>query len=104
MGLQKNSLTGHKLNFTHKFGTSWLANLKTQLSENKTTSENFEQRNFTIESYDFAPKLSYLFSENAQFSVVYQYTNKENLLGERELLKQQKWEFSLHITRLKNFR
>ncbi len=90
VGLQKNSLTGHKLNFTHKFGTSWLANLKTQLSENKTTSENFEQRNFTIESYDFAPKLSYLFSENAQFSVVYQYTNKENLLGERELLKQQK--------------
>jgi hypothetical protein len=90
VGLQKNSLTGHQLNFTHKFGTNWLANLKTQLSENKTTSENFEQRNFAVESYDLAPKLSYLFSENAQFSIVYQYTNKENLLGERELLKQQK--------------
>ncbi len=89
VGLQKNALTGHQLNFTHKFGASWLANFKTQLTENKTTSENFEQRNFTIESYDIAPKLSYLFSENAQFSLLYQYANKENLLGERELLKQQ---------------
>jgi len=90
VGLQKNTLTGHQLNFTHKLGASWLANFKTQISENKTTSENFEQRNFTIENYDVAPKLSYLFSENAQFSLLYQYANKENLLGERELLKQQK--------------
>jgi hypothetical protein len=55
-----------------------------------TTSENFEQRNFRIESYDLAPKISYLFSENAQFSLLYQFTNKENLMGDRELLMQQK--------------
>lgn len=90
VGLQKNALTGHQINFTHKFAENWLTNFKTQLTENKTTSENFEQRNFTIESYDIAPKLSYLFSENAQFSLLYQYTNKENLLGERESLMQQK--------------
>lgn len=90
VGLQENTITSHQLNFTHKFDKSWLANFKTQLAENKTTSENFEQRNFTIESYEVAPKLSYLFSENAQFSLLYQFTNKENLLGERELLEQQK--------------
>jgi hypothetical protein len=90
VGLQRNALTAHQLNFTHKFADNWLANFKTQFSENVTTSENFEQRNFRIESYDLAPKISYLFSENAQFSLLYQYTNKENLLGERELLKQQK--------------
>jgi hypothetical protein len=90
VGLQKNALTGHQLNFTHKFAGNWLGNFKTQVAENKTTSENFEQRNFIIESYEFAPKLSYLFSENAQFSVLYQYVYKENLLGERETLKQQK--------------
>lgn len=89
VGLLKNTLTGHQFNFTHKFKDSWLANLKTQFTENQTSSENFEQRNFTIESYELAPKLSYLFSENAQFSVLYQFTNKENLLGEKELLKQQ---------------
>jgi hypothetical protein len=90
VGLQRNALTAHQLNFTHKFANSWLANFKTQFSENVTTSENFEQRNFRIESYDLAPKISYLFSENAQFSLLYQFTNKENLLGDRELLLQQK--------------
>lgn len=90
VGLQKNALSSHQLNFMHKFENNWLANFKTQFSENVTTSENFEQRNFRIESYDLAPKISYLFSENAQFSLLYQYTNKENLLGNRELLIQQK--------------
>ncbi len=90
VGLQKNALTGHQLNFTHKFADSWLVNFKTQLSENKSLSENFEQRNFTIESYDLAPKLSYLFSENAQFSVLYQFSKKGNILGDREVLDQQK--------------
>lgn len=90
VGLQKNALKGHQLNFTHKFAGSWLANLKSQVTKNKTNSENFEQRNFTIESLDIAPKISYLFSENAQFSVLYELTNKENLIGERESLQQQK--------------
>lgn len=90
VGLQKNALTAHQFNFTHKFANSWLANFKTQFSENVTSSENFEQRNFRIESYNLTPKISYLFSENAQFSILYQYTNKENLLGEREILNQQK--------------
>lgn len=90
VGLQRNALTAHQFNFTHKMVDTWLVNLKAQFSKNVTNSENFEQRNFTIESYDLGPKLSYLFSENAQFSLLYQYANKENLLGERELLKQQK--------------
>ncbi|NCT17132.1 MAG: hypothetical protein GW771_02705 [Flavobacteriia bacterium] len=89
VGLQKSSLLRHQLNFTHKFATNWLANFKTQLGENTTTSENFESRNFTIESYDIAPKISYLVSENAQFSVFYAFTNKENLLGDRDVLDQQ---------------
>lgn len=90
VGLQKNTLTAHQLEFTHKLGNSWLTNFKTQFGENSSASENYEQRNFTIESYGLSPKISYLFSENAQFSLLYQYTNKENLIGERELLKQQK--------------
>lgn len=90
VGLQKNALTAHQINFTHKMAETWLVNLKAQYSENVTTSENFEQRNFTIESYDLGPKISYILSENAQFSLLYQFANKENLLGDRELLKQQK--------------
>ncbi|MBA3986481.1 MAG: hypothetical protein H0X63_07925, partial [Flavobacteriales bacterium] len=89
VGFLKNELLSHQLNFTHKFATSWLANFKTLLGENSTTSENFESRNFTIESYELAPKISYLLSDNAEFSVFYGFTNKQNLLGDREALDQQ---------------
>ncbi len=89
VGLLKNELLSHQLNFTHKFATSWLVNFKTLLGENSTTSENFESRNFIIESYEIAPKISYLFSDNADFSVFYEFTNKQNLLGDRETLDQQ---------------
>ncbi|PKP26072.1 MAG: hypothetical protein CVU03_05190 [Bacteroidetes bacterium HGW-Bacteroidetes-2] len=89
VGLQKNRLLSHQLQFTHKFATSWLGNFKTQVGENAINSENFESRNFTIKSYDLAPKISYLVSENAQFSVFYTFTNKENAIGEKEVLDQQ---------------
>lgn len=89
VGLQKNSLESHQLQFTHKFATSWLANLKSQWSSNETNSENYETRNFLIESYSLVPKISYLFSDNAQFGVAYQQAKKVNLLGLREELNQQ---------------
>lgn len=89
VGLQKNKLLSHQLRFTHKFATNWLADFKTQWTENETNSENFASRNFYIEGYDIAPKLSYLFSENAQFGVSYQFANKKNLLGSLETLDQQ---------------
>ncbi|WP_188438717.1 hypothetical protein [Planktosalinus lacus] len=103
VGLQKNTLQSHQLNFSHKIKQSWLVNFKSHFSENKTSSENFDQRNFTIESYDLAPKISYLFSENAEFSVLYQFTNKENLLGERENLKQQKMGLEFTYNQSENY-
>jgi hypothetical protein len=36
------------------------------------------------------PKVSYLLNQQTRFDVFYEFLNKENLLGERELLNQQK--------------
>lgn len=94
IGFQENKLTNHQLNFNHKFATSWLINALTSFGTEESLSENFANRNFKINEERFQPKLSYLFSENAQFDIFYQYTSKENTIGGLEALSQNNYGFS----------
>ena len=94
IGSQENSLTNHQLNFNHKFSINWLANMLSTFGNNESISENFTNRNFNIEETRFQPKLSYLFNENAQFDVFYQYTSKENTIGSLETLAQNNYGLS----------
>ena len=88
IGFQENKLKSHQLNFNHKFAESWLINLKSSLETNESLSQNFVSRNYNIEEVRFQPKLSYLFNENARFDLFYQYTTKDNTIGNLETLKQ----------------
>jgi len=88
IGFQESKLKSHQLNFNHKFATSWLVNLKSNLDKNESLSENFASRNYIIDEVRFQPKLSYLFNENARFDVFYQYTSKDNTVGNMETLLQ----------------
>ena len=88
IGFQESKLKSHQLNFNHKFAESWLVNLKTSLEENESLSENFASRNFLIDEKRLQPKLSYLLNENARFDVFYQYTSKDNTIGNMETLLQ----------------
>lgn len=90
LGLQENKLESHQLNFNHKFWEVWLLNLKGALGSNESISENFENRNFDLDSYQANPKISYLLNRQTRFDLFYQFLNKENLLGEMETLNQQK--------------
>jgi len=90
LGLQETKLESHQLNFNHKFWEVWLFNMKGALGNNQSISENFENRNFELDSYQFNPKLSYLLNRQTRFDVFYQFLNKENMLGEMESLDQQK--------------
>ena len=94
IGFQENKVTNHQLNFNHKFAANWLANALASFETDESLSENFANRNFNIEEEKFQPKLSYLFSENAQFDVFYQYTSKQNTIGSLESLKQNNYGFS----------
>lgn len=94
IGFQENKLTNHQFNFNHKFATNWLANAQASFGTDESLSENFANRNYLIEEERFQPKLSYLFSENAQFDVFYQYTSKENTIGSLEALSQNNYGFS----------
>jgi hypothetical protein len=94
IGSQENILTNHQLNFNHKFSTNWLANALASFGSDESNSENFANRNFNIDETKFQPKLSYLFSENAQFDVFYQYTSKYNTIGSLESLAQSNYGLS----------
>jgi len=94
IGFQENKLKSHQINFNHKFATSWLANLTTSLNENESLSENFASRNYIIDEVRLQPKLSYLFNENARFDVFYQYTTKDNTVGNMETLMQNNYGLS----------
>lgn len=94
IGFQENKLTNHQLNFNHKFATNWLANGLASFGTDESLSENFANRNFNIDETRFQPKLSYLFSENAQFDLFYQYTSKENTIGSLESLSQNNYGLS----------
>ena len=94
IGFQENRLTNHQLNFNHKFATNWLVNTLASFGANESISENFANRNFNIDEERLQPKLSYLFNENAQFDIFYQYTSKTNTIGSLESLAQNNYGLS----------
>jgi len=91
IGFIENNLKSHQLSFNHKFATNWLINIKSGFDTNESISENFSNKNFNIDEVRFNPKLSYLLNDNTRFDVFYQYTKKDNTIGNLEILKQQKY-------------
>ncbi|QQX78161.1 MULTISPECIES: hypothetical protein [Aequorivita] len=98
VGLQRNNLKSHQFNFNHKFWESWLLNLKGATGSNESLSENFANRNYRLDSYEFNPKISYLLNQQTRFDVFYEFANQDNQLGEMEKLNQQTMGFSFAYT------
>ncbi|MDY8135244.1 hypothetical protein [Aquimarina sp. 2201CG5-10] len=87
-GLQENKLKNHQLNFVHKIANTWLLDIKNELVETESTSENFANRNYLLEGYRVAPKLSYLLSDQVQFSIFYLLNDQDNTMGVESLSQQ----------------
>ncbi len=83
----ENNLELHQLQFEHELADFWLLNLDASTSKNKMNSINFSNRNYTITSNNYYPKISYYYTKNSYFSVFYHYKNKENTIGDFETLK-----------------
>ena len=89
VGLLQNDLNSHQVNFNHKLHENWLLTLQSALGTNESSSENFTTKNFKFDEALVNPKLSYLFNENSRFDLFYQYTTRENTIGNFESLIQQ---------------
>ena len=90
LGLQSSKLESHQLNFTHKFGKNWLLIAKGASGTNQSISENFQARNYALETFEVNPKISYLLNSQTRFDIFYNSTSKENTINGLEELNQQR--------------
>ncbi|MEC3906550.1 hypothetical protein VOI54_05940 [Tamlana sp. 2201CG12-4] len=97
IGFIENSLRSHQLNFNHKITENWLINLLSSFNNNESKSQNFTSKNYNLDETRLNPKLSYLFNDNSSFDIFYQLTNKNNVTGEQETLKQQNYGMSFTL-------
>ena len=91
IGSQENNIRIHQLDYAHKFSKFWLIEMLNKLSKNILDTENFTDRNYVIDAYEIAPKLSFLYNKNHRFSAFYHFKNKENQIQNLETLAQQKF-------------
>ncbi|MGO3183985.1 MAG: hypothetical protein ACTIJ9_14255 [Aequorivita sp.] len=98
VGLQRNELKSHQLNFNHKLQESWLLNFKGATGSSESLSESFANRNYQLDSYELNPKVSYLINRSTRFDVFYEFANQDNQLGNLEGLKKQTLGFSFAYT------
>ena len=87
-GFIENELTSHQLNFNHKFAKSWLFNFSTSFQVTDSNTENFTNRNFSLDQTLINPRLSYFFNDNIRFDVFYQNRFTENTTGVERLNQQ----------------
>ncbi|MEO8235789.1 MAG: hypothetical protein ABI549_10285 [Flavobacterium sp.] len=90
-GEQEAKNTSHQLQYDHLLKKYWLFTLSGKIFATSNTSENYASRNFEIKGNQLGPKISYLFSKNASLDIFYEMQNKENKLGDKESLKQNKF-------------
>lgn len=90
IGSQENNSSSNQLQYAHLLQKSWLFTMDISEYEINSVSDNYTSRNFELNSYSLAPKISYLFSNNKSLSLFCEFKNKENLINDKETLKQQR--------------
>jgi hypothetical protein len=102
-GSQENRNNSHQLQYAHLVQKTWLFGFLGQTITSASASENYGSKNFRIEGYGLAPKVSYIFSRNASWDLFYEYRNKENQVGDLETLDQQRLGTSFSYASEKQF-
>lgn len=102
IGFIENNLKSHQFNVNHKIQESWLITLTSAFDNNESVSENFTSKNYNFDESRFNPKLSYLFGDNSRFDLFYQHASKDNTIGNKETLQQQKYGASFTLTKNEN--
>jgi hypothetical protein len=116
IGSQENASSSHQLQYNHLLQKTWLLGLQGQtINTEAAYNDELEpgpdepnpaaatNRNYTIEGFLLAPKVSYIFSRNASWDLFYEYRNKENRISGRETLDQQRLGTSFSYASQKQF-
>ncbi|NHM05949.1 hypothetical protein G4D82_01830 [Flavobacterium sp. CYK-4] len=88
VGSQESKNSSHQLQYVHLYRKSWLFELSGKTLKSNAVTETYASRNYIIKGYQIAPKIAYLFSENASWDIFYEYQDKQNKIADFETLKQ----------------
>ncbi|MDD2820773.1 MAG: hypothetical protein PHW29_05875 [Flavobacterium sp.] len=88
IGSQEATNGSHQLQYNHLYQKSWLFGFFAKTIQTTLNSENYPEKNYAINGYQLAPKISYLFSKNTSWDLFYEIQNKENQIGNSETLLQ----------------
>ncbi len=103
VGSQETENNANQLQYLHLLKQSWLLGLNVSETTSTLTSENYGSKNFKIQSYQLAPKISYLFSKNTSWDLFYEFQNKKNEIGDLETLTQHRIGTSFTLNSEKKF-
>ena len=90
IGSQEFNTTLHQLEFLHKLSEFWMLDFTSNISKDQVNTENFTNQNYQIDAFKIAPKLTFEYSKNHQFSFFYNFKKKKNIIASFETLQQQK--------------
>lgn len=88
IGSQESKNSSHQWQYSHLYKKFWLFDFSGKTVKTIAVVENYASRDYTIDGYQLAPKISYLFSQNASWDLFYEYQEKKNKIGDLETLKQ----------------
>ncbi len=91
IGAQESKNVAHQLQYAHLVQKTWLFTLASKSVNTSLSSSSYASKNFEVQAYEVNPKISYLFDKNASWDLFYEYQNKENQLGDREQLNQNRF-------------
>lgn len=91
VGSQEATNSSHQLQYNHLYQKSWLFGFFAKTIHTAIQSENFPEKNYAINGYQLAPKISYLFSKNTSWDIFYELQRKENQIGVFETLLQNRF-------------
>jgi hypothetical protein len=103
IGSQENRLQSHQIQYAHLWKKAWLVNVESAVGKNLGLSDNYASRNYTLETFQVQPKLSYLFSANKSLSVFYEIKSKTNTINDQESLTQRRMGIAVNYIGEKKF-
>lgn len=103
IGSQEASNSSHQLQYNHLYQKSWLFGFFAKTIQTAIQSENFPEKNFDINGYQLAPKISFLFSKSTSWDIFYELQKKENQIGVAETLLQNRFGTAFSYAGTKKF-
>ncbi|MBK0371090.1 hypothetical protein [Flavobacterium agrisoli] len=88
IGSQATKNSSHQLQYNHLLQKTWLLGFFTKSIFTTLESADFVDKNYRINGYQLAPKVSYVFSKSSSLDFFYEHTQKNNQIGAFETLQQ----------------